>query len=72
MKYKDKVVPVTGSSRRIGRATIIEFAKNGSNVVINYKNSSEKAEELKKYIEDSFGVKALTIKADVTNSNDRE
>lgn len=43
---ENKVVLVTGSSRGIGRATIIEFAKKGYNVVINY-ISSEKEAKLK-------------------------
>lgn len=41
-----KVILVTGSSRGIGRATIIEFAKKGYDVVINY-ISSEKEAQLK-------------------------
>lgn len=38
-----KVVLVTGSSRGIGRATIINFAKKGYNVVINYIDSEKEA-----------------------------
>lgn len=43
----EKVVLVTGSSRGIGKATIIEFAKRGYNVVINYNSSEQEAMELK-------------------------
>lgn len=46
----EKVVLVTGSSRGIGKATIIEFAKRGYNVVINYNSSEEEAMKLKEYI----------------------
>ena len=60
-------VLVTGSSRGIGRATIIEFAKHGYNVVINYLTNKEKAEDLKKLVEDEYKTKALTVKADITN-----
>ena len=60
-------VLVTGSSKGIGRATIIEFAKHGYNVVINYLTNKEKAEDLKKLVEDEYKTKALTVKADITN-----
>ena len=40
-------VLVTGSSRGLGKAVILEYAKNGYDVVINYNNSKEEAFELK-------------------------
>lgn len=67
---KEKVVLVTGGSRGIGKATIIEFAKNGYNVVINYSKSNKEAQTLKEKIEKDYKVKALAIKADVSNENE--
>lgn len=61
-----KVVLVTGGSRGIGRAIVIEFAKKGYDVVINYISSEKKALELKQEIENEYGIKALTIKADIS------
>ncbi len=66
----NKVVLVTGSSRGIGKATIIEFAKNGYNVVINYFKSKDEVEELKKFVENEYAIKALAIKADVSKENE--
>lgn len=66
----NQVVLVTGSSKGIGKATIIEFAKRGYDVVINYNNSEQEAIELKEYIESNFNVKALLIKADVTSEDE--
>lgn len=64
---KNKVVLVTGSSRGIGKATIIEFASKGYNVVIDYIESDNEAFELKEYIENNYGVEALLIKCDVSD-----
>ena len=66
----NKVVLVTGSSRGIGKATIIEFAKRGYNVVINYLKSDDEAKVLKEEIESNYKIKALVVKADVSNKNE--
>lgn len=66
----NKVVLVTGSARGIGKATIIEFASNGYNVVINYTKSKDEANELKEYVENKYNIQALIIKADVSNENE--
>ena len=66
----NKVVLITGSSRGIGKATIIEFASKGYNVVINYNNNSDDALELKKYVEEKYNVDALAIKCDVSNEQE--
>ena len=63
---ENKVILVTGSSRGIGKATIIEFASKGYNVIINYINNENEAVELKQYVENTYGIKALTIKADIS------
>lgn len=65
-----KVVLVTGGSRGIGRATIIEFAKKGYNVVINYVNSEQKALDLKEIVERDYNVRALVVKADISNEEE--
>lgn len=78
-----KVVLVTGSSRGNGKATIIEFASRGYDVVINYIdsekeanpafrsfNNEEDANKLKEYVESTFGVKAFVVKADVSNEQE--
>ena len=61
------VTLVTGSSRGIGKTCIIEFAKEGYDVVINYNKSEKQALELEQYIKNNFNVKVLTIKCDVSN-----
>ena len=70
MRFKDKVVLITGGSRGIGRATAIEFAKEGANIVVNYLNSDTLAEELVKKLTNEYGVKAIAVKADVASDDD--
>ncbi len=67
---KNKVVLITGSSKGIGRATIIQFASKGYDVVINYNNSEKDALELKKIVEEKYGIKSLAIKTDVSNESE--
>lgn len=67
-----KVVLVTGSSIGLGRAIIEKFASNNYNVIINYNNSKQEAEELKSYIENTYHTKAITIKCDITKESEIE
>jgi 3-oxoacyl-[acyl-carrier protein] reductase len=46
MQFKDKVVLVTGSSRGIGKAIALAFAKEGANVIVNYSKSEKEAQEV--------------------------
>ena len=61
-----KTVLVTGSSRGIGKETVIEFAKQGYNVIINYLNSEKEALELNYYVKSEFNVDSIAIKCDVS------
>lgn len=56
MNLKNKVVLVTGSSRGIGRATALAFAREGCHVAVNYFKEKKLAESLGQ---------ELTIRADV-------
>ncbi len=63
-------VLVTGSSRGIGKAIILEYAKNGYDVIINYNNSEKEALELKNYVETNYNVKALVVKCDISKESE--
>ena len=64
MKSK-KTVLITGSSRGIGRAIAILFARNNYNVVINYNKSEDKAKELYDMLTQE-GLSVRMFKADVS------
>lgn len=66
MEFKDKVVLVTGSSRGLGRSIAVKFAKEGANVIINYKNSKQEAELLVNILS-TYGQSCMCIRADVGN-----
>ena len=62
----DRNALVTGASRGIGRACAIELARQGANVVVNYRSHAEEAQEVARQIE-SLGRKALLLQADVAD-----
>jgi len=66
--FKDKVVIVTGASSGIGRATALEFARNGSRVVIAARSAGRLA-SLEKEISE-MGAEALMCVTDVTNEDE--
>lgn len=71
MKLKDKIALVTGSSRGVGRAVALGFAKQGANVVVNYTSNENAASEVVETIQ-SMGGKAIAVKADVAQKAEAE
>src|SRR3982751_1228483 len=57
---------VTGGSRGIGRATVLELARRGADVAFTYSRSAESAEAVRAEAE-ALGVKALVFQSDVTD-----
>lgn len=62
---KMKTVIVTGGSRGIGAAIVKELAKEKYNVVLNYNNSEESAQKIKKELEEQ-NIKIEIFKANVS------
>lgn len=71
MRLDGKVALITGSSRGIGRAIAVAFAREGANIVVNYVRSKERAEKVVTEIR-SFGVEAMAVRADVSNITEVE
>lgn len=62
---------VTGGSRGIGRAVAVRLAKDGMNLVINYRGNSAAAEETERLCRE-LGAKVLLVQGDVSRAEDCE
>lgn len=62
--FADRVVLVTGSSRGIGAASALEFARRGAHVIVNYREDQQGAESVAAQIA-AAGGRATIMQADV-------
>ncbi len=67
MNLKDKVAIVTGGNSGIGKAIVLELAREGANIVIDYVAHPEATEELEKQIR-ALGDNVIGVKADVSQT----
>ena len=71
MRLKEKVALVTGSSRGVGRAIALAYAKEGASIVVNYTSNQKAAEEVVEAIK-KMGGRAFSFKADVAKAAEAE
>jgi 3-oxoacyl-[acyl-carrier protein] reductase len=69
LSLKGQVALVTGGSRGIGRACVVQFAKMGAGVVINYLKDEKAAADVVREAEEC-GVRAMAMQADVSRVKD--
>jgi glucose 1-dehydrogenase len=66
MELSGKTAIVTGSSQGIGQGIAVRLARDGANIVIDYRSHSEGAEETRKIVE-AAGARALVVRADLSS-----
>jgi 3-oxoacyl-[acyl-carrier protein] reductase len=66
-QFEGKSAIVTGGTRGIGKAIVLELARHGANVAFNYSKSAEEAELLRAEVEE-YGVKTFSAQCDVANT----
>ena len=71
MDLEGEVAIVTGGTRGIGRAIVLDLAANGADVALNYRKSADLAAELAESIR-SMGRRALIVQADVSSFADAQ
>ena len=66
----NKTVLITGASSGLGSKIAEKYAKNGYNVIINYNNNEDSANKLKNNSENTYNIKCLVVKCDISNDNE--
>jgi 3-oxoacyl-[acyl-carrier protein] reductase len=69
MDSQKRVALVTGAARGIGRAIAIDLAKEGANVIVNFRSHPDAAEEVVRLIRE-VGRKAISMQADVAHDDE--
>jgi 3-oxoacyl-[acyl-carrier protein] reductase len=65
--FAGRAAIVTGGTRGIGRAIVLELARRGADVAFNYAKSADAAESLKTEL-DALGVRSFATQCDVANT----
>lgn len=68
---QERVAIITGSSRGIGRATALGFARSGYRVVVNYHRNREQAEQVLQEVE-ALGSSGILLGADVSQPQEAQ
>ena len=68
MDVRGKTAIVTGSAVGVGRATALDLARRGANVVVNYSRSEDDAREAQRLVEGA-GARSLLVRADVSKDD---
>ncbi len=71
MELEGKVAIVTGGTRGIGRAIVLDLVANGADVALNYRKSGDLAQELAEIIR-GMGRRVLIVQADVSSFDDAQ
>jgi 3-oxoacyl-[acyl-carrier protein] reductase len=69
MQVAKKVAVITGAARGVGRATGLNLARLGCDVVINYCRSKDRANQTVQELE-ACGVRAMAVQGDVRRDQD--
>ena len=67
-EFSGRAAIITGGTRGIGKAIVLELARRGANVAFNYSKSADEAEKLRAEIEE-LGVKAFAAQCDVAKTD---
>src|SRR5579863_10356041 len=70
-KLDGKVALVTGSGRNIGRATVLQLAREGAHVIVNARSNQDEADSVVREAQ-ALGVKATAIIADMAHKDQVE
>lgn len=65
-----KTVLITGGTRGIGYSIATKFAMNNYNLILNYINDEETANQVKINLEKQYSIRVLLVKGDVSKEED--
>jgi 3-oxoacyl-[acyl-carrier protein] reductase len=71
VRLKEKVALITGSSRGVGSAVALGFAKEGAKVIVNYTSNEKAANEVAEAIK-QIGSQAIVVRGDVAKREEAD